>query len=61
MYRVVNKLTRLQMFQIMDVLIHIAKQEEIDLTMNFAAKIATKSKENLRKAIMALEACRAHK
>ncbi|XP_028774652.1 uncharacterized protein LOC114731608 [Neltuma alba] len=46
--------------EIMDVLIQIAKQEEIDLSMNFAAKIATKSKQNLRKAIMALEACRAH-
>lgn len=29
--------------------------------MSFAAKIATKSKQNLRKAIMALEACKAHK
>ncbi|KAK4260839.1 hypothetical protein QN277_003903 [Acacia crassicarpa] len=46
--------------EIMDVLIQIAKQEEIDLSMNFAAKIANKSKQNLRKAIMALEACRAH-
>ncbi|KAI9078541.1 hypothetical protein K1719_039479 [Acacia pycnantha] len=45
--------------EIMDILIQIAKQEEIDLSMNFAAKIATKSKQNLRKAIMALEACRA--
>ncbi|RDY09351.1 Replication factor C subunit 3, partial [Mucuna pruriens] len=38
----------------------IAKDEEIDLSMNFAANIATKSKQNLRKAIMALEACKAH-
>lgn len=49
------------MSQIIDVLIQIAKQEEIDVSMNFAAKIATKSKQNLGKAIMALEACRAHK
>lgn len=28
--------------------------------MNLAAKIATKSNQNLRKAIMALEACKAH-
>jgi len=47
--------------QIIEVLIQIAKNEEIDLSVNFAAKIATKSKQNLRKAIMALEACNAHK
>ncbi|KAJ7953027.1 Replication factor C subunit 3 [Quillaja saponaria] len=46
--------------EIMEVLIQIARKEEIDLPMNFAAKIATKSKQNLRKAIMALEACKAH-
>ncbi|CAN4080086.1 unnamed protein product [Withania somnifera] len=28
--------------------------------MDFAAKIATKSKQNLRRAIMALEACKTH-
>ncbi|WVZ24697.1 hypothetical protein V8G54_003241 [Vigna mungo] len=39
----------------------IAKNEKFDLSMNFAAKIATKSKQNLRKVIMALEACKAHK
>ena len=47
--------------QIIEVLNQIAKNEEIDLSVNFAAKIATKSKQNLRKAIMALEACNAHK
>ncbi|KAA8531896.1 hypothetical protein F0562_006387 [Nyssa sinensis] len=46
--------------EIMEVLIQIAKKEGIDLSMSFAAKIATKSKQNLRKAIMALEACKAH-
>ncbi|WRX09016.1 hypothetical protein QQP08_001503 [Theobroma cacao] len=45
---------------IMEVLIQIAKKEDFDLSMNFAAKIAAKSKQNLRKAIMALEACKAH-
>jgi len=45
----------------MKVLIQIARKEDFDLPMSFAAKIATKSKQNLRKAIMALEACKAHK
>ena len=45
----------------MEVLIQIARKEDFDLSMNFAAKIAAKSKQNLRKAIMALEACKAHK
>ncbi|XVE82595.1 hypothetical protein DITRI_Ditri16bG0018200 [Diplodiscus trichospermus] len=44
----------------MEVLIQIARKEEFDLPMNFAAKIAAKSKQNLREAIMALEACKAH-
>lgn len=47
--------------QIMEILIQIARKEDFELPMNFAAKIATKSKQNLRKAIMALEACKAHK
>ncbi|OMO56936.1 hypothetical protein CCACVL1_26150 [Corchorus capsularis] len=46
--------------EIMEVLIQIARKEEFDLSMNFAAKIAAKSKQNLRKAIMALEACKSH-
>ncbi|XP_057449361.1 uncharacterized protein LOC130740700 isoform X2 [Lotus japonicus] len=49
-----------QTHQIMEVLIQIANQEEIDLSKNFAMKIATRSKHNLREAIMALEACKAH-
>ncbi|RYQ80123.1 hypothetical protein Ahy_Scaffold1g106739 isoform B [Arachis hypogaea] len=49
-----------QTHQIAEVLIHIAKREEIDVSLNFAAKIAIKSKQTLRKAIMALEACKAH-
>ncbi|XWS45444.1 hypothetical protein CRYUN_Cryun15aG0137400 [Craigia yunnanensis] len=46
--------------EIMEVLIQIAMKEDFDLTMNFAAMIAAKSKQNLREAIMALEACKAH-
>ncbi|KAK3005143.1 hypothetical protein RJ639_017641, partial [Escallonia herrerae] len=45
---------------IMEVLNQIARKENFDLSMSFATKIATKSKQNLRKAIMALEACKAH-
>jgi replication factor C subunit 3/5 len=47
--------------QIIEALTQIANKEEIDLSMNFAMKIATKSKQNLREAILALEACKAHK
>ncbi|XP_047169230.1 replication factor C subunit 5-like [Vigna umbellata] len=50
-----------QAHQVVEVLMQIAKNEKFDLSMNFATKIATKSKQNLRKAIMALEACKAHK
>ncbi|KAK0604111.1 hypothetical protein LWI29_012139 [Acer saccharum] len=46
--------------EIMEVLIQIAKKEDFDLPMSFAARIATKSKQNLRKAIMALESCKTH-
>jgi len=45
----------------MEVLIQKAKMENFELSMTFAARTATKSKQNLRGAIMALEACRAHK
>lgn len=45
----------------MEILIQIAREEDFELSMNFAAKIATKSKQNIRKAIMALEACKEHK
>lgn len=46
--------------EIIEVLLQIAAKENFELPMNFAAKIATKSKQNLRKAIMALEACKEH-
>ncbi|KAK1321339.1 hypothetical protein QJS10_CPA03g00324 [Acorus calamus] len=46
--------------EIMEVLFYIAKKENFDLPMSFAAKIAAKSRQNMRRAIMALEACKAH-
>ncbi|KAF3441090.1 hypothetical protein FNV43_RR19376 [Rhamnella rubrinervis] len=46
--------------EIMEILIQVARKEDFDLPVSFAAKIATKSKQNLRKGIMALEACKAH-
>ncbi|XP_071712824.1 uncharacterized protein [Rutidosis leptorrhynchoides] len=46
--------------EIVEVLIQIARKENFDLSMKFASKIANKSKQNLRKAIMALEACKSH-
>ncbi|KAI3959037.1 hypothetical protein MKX01_023713 [Papaver californicum] len=46
--------------EIMEVLIQIGRKECFDLSMSFTAKIATKSKQNIRKAVMALEACKAH-
>ncbi|WJX55594.1 hypothetical protein P8452_41352 [Trifolium repens] len=49
-----------QTHEIIEALTQIANKEEIDLSMNFAMKIATKSKQNLREAILALEACKAH-
>ncbi|KAL5099468.1 hypothetical protein RYX36_003795 [Vicia faba] len=49
-----------QTHEIIEALTQIANKEEIDLSMSFAMKIATKSKQNLREAILALEACKAH-
>uniref|UniRef100_A0A7N0UBU3 Replication factor C subunit 3 n=1 Tax=Kalanchoe fedtschenkoi TaxID=63787 RepID=A0A7N0UBU3_KALFE len=46
--------------EVTELLIQIARNEELDLPISFATKIATKSKRNLRKAIMALEACKAN-
>ncbi|XP_059294796.1 replication factor C subunit 3-like [Lycium ferocissimum] len=46
--------------EIMEVLIQIARKEDFELSMGFAAKIAAKSNQNLRRAIMAFEACKAH-
>lgn len=46
--------------EIMEVLLQIALKENFEIPMSFAAKISTKAKQNLRRAIMALEACKAH-
>ncbi|KAL8217784.1 hypothetical protein R6Q57_021157 [Mikania cordata] len=46
--------------EVIEVLIQISRKENFNLPMKFAAKIANKSKQNLRKAIMALEACKSH-
>ncbi|KAG6403406.1 hypothetical protein SASPL_135626 [Salvia splendens] len=46
--------------QVMEVLIQIAKKEGFEVSTSFASKIANKSKQNLRRAIMALEACKLH-
>ncbi|MQM21466.1 hypothetical protein Taro_054506 [Colocasia esculenta] len=46
---------------VVDILLHIAKKESFELSMGFATKIATKSRQNLRKAIMALESCKAYR
>ncbi|KAL6220585.1 hypothetical protein ACLB2K_008341 [Fragaria x ananassa] len=46
--------------EITEVLAQIARKENFELPMSFANKIAHKSKQNLRKAIMGLEATKAH-
>ncbi|CAN4116785.1 unnamed protein product [Withania somnifera] len=44
----------------MEVLIEIARKEDVELSKSFATKIANISKQNLRRAIMTLEACKVH-
>ncbi|KAL3527121.1 hypothetical protein ACH5RR_011777 [Cinchona calisaya] len=46
--------------EIMEVLAQIARKEDFELPMSFAARVANKSKQSMRRAIMALEACKAH-
>ncbi|WOL00374.1 hypothetical protein Cni_G09087 [Canna indica] len=46
--------------EIIEVLNQIATKESFELPANFAVRIASKCKQNLRRAIMALEACKAH-
>uniref|UniRef100_A0A7N0ZSV0 Replication factor C subunit 3 n=1 Tax=Kalanchoe fedtschenkoi TaxID=63787 RepID=A0A7N0ZSV0_KALFE len=46
--------------EVIELLIQIARNEELDLPISFATKIANKSKQDLRKAIMTLEACKAN-
>ncbi|CAI9110805.1 OLC1v1010892C1 [Oldenlandia corymbosa var. corymbosa] len=50
----------LDVHEIREVLIEIAKKEDIELSTSFATRVANKSKGNLRRAIMALEACKAN-
>lgn len=47
--------------QIVDVLTYISKKESFDLPTSLAATIASQSRQNLREAILALEACKANK
>ncbi|GKU99191.1 hypothetical protein SLEP1_g12070 [Rubroshorea leprosula] len=53
--------TRFEQETVVGVLVQIAGKEDLDLSMTFASKIAAKSKQALRKAIMALEACKAYR
>ncbi|RZR74420.1 hypothetical protein BHM03_00036763 [Ensete ventricosum] len=46
--------------EIKEVLFQIAMNESFELPATFATGVATKCKQNLRKAIMALEACKVH-
>ncbi|CAL9114445.1 unnamed protein product, partial [Musa acuminata var. zebrina] len=46
--------------EIKEVLFQIAMNEGFELPAKFATGVATKCKQNLRKAIMALEACKVH-
>ncbi|KAJ1280633.1 hypothetical protein BS78_04G247400 [Paspalum vaginatum] len=46
--------------EIVDILIYISKKEHFELPASFATTIASQSRQNLREAILALEACRAN-
>ncbi|TKW41140.1 hypothetical protein SEVIR_1G294200v4 [Setaria viridis] len=46
--------------EIVDVLTYISKRESFDLPSSFATTIASQSRQNLREAILALEACKAN-
>ncbi|KAL6912266.1 hypothetical protein ACP4OV_001071 [Aristida adscensionis] len=46
--------------EIMDILMYISKRERFDLPASFAATIASQSRQNMREAILALEACKAN-
>jgi DNA polymerase III delta prime subunit len=47
--------------QIVEILTYISKRENFDLHASFAATIATQSRQNMREAILALEACKSNK
>jgi len=44
--------------EIVEILTYISKRENFDLPASFAATIATQSRQNMREAILALEACK---
>jgi len=44
--------------QVVDILTYISKRESFDLPATFATTIASQSRQNLREAILALEACK---
>jgi replication factor C subunit 3/5 len=44
-----------------EILTYISKRENFDLSASFAATIATQSRQNMREAILALEACKTNK
>uniref|UniRef100_A0A0D9YX30 NmrA-like domain-containing protein n=1 Tax=Oryza glumipatula TaxID=40148 RepID=A0A0D9YX30_9ORYZ len=46
--------------EIVDILTYISKKESFDLPSSFAATIASQSRQNMREAILALEACKAN-
>ncbi|CAO1939662.1 unnamed protein product [Urochloa humidicola] len=46
--------------EIVDILTYISKKESFDLPASFATTIASQSRQNLREAILALEACKAN-
>ncbi|XP_006647761.1 uncharacterized protein LOC102710665 [Oryza brachyantha] len=46
--------------EIVDILSYISKKESFELPSSFAATIASQSRQNLREAILALEACKAN-
>jgi len=47
--------------QVVDILTYISKRESFDLPATFATTIASQSRQNLREAILALEACKTNK
>ncbi|KAM0902063.1 hypothetical protein ACQ4PT_019587 [Festuca glaucescens] len=46
--------------EIVEILTYISKRENFDLPASFAATIATQSRQNMREAILALEACKSN-
>ncbi|CAM0944912.1 unnamed protein product [Alopecurus aequalis] len=44
--------------EIVEILTYISKRESFDLPASFAATVATQSRQNMREAILALEACK---